>query len=84
MTAVSQQGERLTLADAKEGAKLVVTATVGEEVTIQALRFGIGEGAVISIGKNIAGGPVIVIRSQMELAVGRQLARFIEVSVQVI
>jgi Fe2+ transport system protein FeoA len=71
----------LTLAEAKEGEKLVVTATVGEEVTIQALRFGICEGAAISIGKNIPGGPVIVVRNQMELAVGRQLARFIEVRV---
>jgi len=84
MTAASEQGGQLTLADAKEGAKLIVTATVGEEVTIQALRFGISEGAIISIGKNIAGGPVIVVRNQMELAVGRQLARFIEVSAQVI
>jgi len=73
----------MTLAEAQDGAKVVVTATVGEDVTIQALRFGIGEGAAISIGKNIPGGPVIVVRNQMELAVGRQLARFIEVSPQV-
>jgi Fe2+ transport system protein FeoA len=71
----------MTLADAQDGAKLVVTATLGEDVTIQALRFGIGEGAAISIGKNIAGGPVIIVRNQMELAVGRQLARLIEVRV---
>jgi len=78
----SQTGETtLTLADAKEGTRLVVTATVGDDVTIQALRFGISEGAIITIAKNISGGPVIIMRSQMELAVGRQLARFIQVRV---
>ena len=71
----------MTLAEAPEGAKLVVTATIGEDVTIQAMRFGIGEGAAISIGKNIPGGPVIVVKNQMELAVGRQLAKAIEVRV---
>jgi len=71
----------ITLADAPDGAKLIVTATLGEEVTIQALRFGIGEGATITIGKNIPGGPVIVVKNQMELAVGRQLASAIEVRV---
>ena len=70
---------KMTLADAPEGTNLVVIATIGEDVTIQALRFGIGEGAAISIGKNIAGGPVIVVKNQMELAVGRQLAKAIEV-----
>ncbi|MBU6452532.1 MAG: ferrous iron transport protein A [Cyanobacteria bacterium REEB67] len=72
----------MTLADAKEGDKLVVVATVGDDVTIQAQRFGISEGALISVGKNIPGGPVIIVRKQMELAVGRQLARAIEVSLQ--
>jgi Fe2+ transport system protein FeoA len=77
------EGSVMKLAEAKDGAKLVVTATVGEDVTIQALRFGIGKGAAIEVGKNIPGGPVIVVRNQMELAVGRQLACCIEVSPQV-
>lgn len=64
----------MTLADVKEGHTVVVKATEGEDVTVQALRFGIWEGSVVSIEKNIPGGPVIVSRNQMELAVGRQLA----------
>jgi Fe2+ transport system protein FeoA len=79
MMAKAKEQTIFTLADAPDGAKLVVIATRGEEVTIQALRFGIGEGATISIGKNIPGGPVIVVKNQMELAVGRQLASSIEV-----
>lgn len=69
----------MTLADAKEGASFVVTGTRSEEVTLQAMRFGIGQGARISIAKNIKGGPVIVSRNEMEVAVGRQLALLIEV-----
>ena len=46
------------------------------------MRFGIAQGAVINIEKNIPGGPVIVSRNQMELAVGRQFAQQIEVEAQ--
>jgi Fe2+ transport system protein FeoA len=69
----------MTLADAKEGTTCVITATGGDDVTVQALRFGIAEGSVVNIEKNISGGPVIVSRNQMELAVGRQFALQIEV-----
>ncbi len=69
----------MTLADAIEGDKFVIKATVGDDVTVQAQRFGIAVGAIIKIEKNIPGGPVILSRNQMELAVGRQLALKIEV-----
>lgn len=69
----------MTLAEAREGMTCVITGTGGEDVTVQALRFGIAEGSVVNIEKNISGGPVIVSRNQMELAVGRQFALQIEV-----
>jgi len=69
----------MTLADATEGNTFVIKATAGEDVTLQALRFGIAPGAIVNIEKNIPGGPVIVSRNQMELAVGRQLALQIEI-----
>lgn len=69
----------MTLADAKEGQWLIVTGTQAGEVTIQALRFGIEEGARIRVRKTIAGGPVIVSRNQLEIAVGRQIAEAIRV-----
>ncbi|MBP9094293.1 ferrous iron transport protein A [bacterium] len=72
----------MTLADAVEGKTFTIKNTDGEDVTVQAIRFGIGQGAVINIEKNIPGGPVIVSRNQMELAVGRQLAQQIEVEAQ--
>jgi Fe2+ transport system protein FeoA len=70
----------MLLSDAIEGAKLVITGTDSEDVSIQALRFGISDGAVVTVSKNIKGGPVIIVRKQMELAIGRQLACAIEVA----
>ena len=70
----------MTLAEAKEGKHFIVTATRSDEVTMQAVRFGIGEGARIGIAKNIKGGPVIIALNEMELAVGRDVAFQIDVS----
>jgi Fe2+ transport system protein FeoA len=69
----------VTLADAKEGQWLIVAGTEAGEVTMQALRFGIEEGARIRVRKKIPGGPVIVARNQLEIAVGRQIAEAIRV-----
>jgi Fe2+ transport system protein FeoA len=46
---------------------------------MQALRFGIGEGAELTVEKSIKGGPVIVVRNHLEIAIGRSLAEAIEV-----
>ena len=70
----------MTLVDGKDGQRLIITRTDGDEITWQALRFGIGEGSNIQVQKNIPGGPVIVLRNQLEIAIGRQLAVLIEVS----
>lgn len=70
----------MTLVDGKDGQRLLITRTDGDEITMQALRFGIGEGSNIQVQKNIPGGPVIVLRNQLEIAIGRQLAVLIEVS----
>jgi len=69
----------VTLGDGKEGQWLVVTGTQGDEITVQALRFGIAQGAQIQVQKNIRGGPVIVSKNQLEIAIGRKLADFIHV-----
>lgn len=72
----------MRLADAKDGAILIVVNTGDEDVSIQAIRFGIDNGAEIEVQKNIKGGPVIVARNQMEIAIGREIAKNIEVRVK--
>jgi len=69
----------MTLAEGKEGQWLVVTATQGDEITMQALRFGIAKGSQIQVQKNIRGGPVIIAKNELEIAIGRQLATSIHV-----
>jgi Fe2+ transport system protein FeoA len=69
----------MTLTDAREGQWLIVMGTGSAAVTWQALRFGIEEGSQIQVRKKIAGGPVIIARNQLEIAVGRQIALSIEV-----
>jgi Fe2+ transport system protein FeoA len=72
----------MKLGEAKEGQSCVVTAIVGDEVTVQAMRFGIDSGTTILVEKNIRGGPVIVCKNQLEIAIGREIADAIEVTPQ--
>jgi Fe2+ transport system protein FeoA len=69
----------MTLTEAKEGQKVVITGTGSDEITWQALRFGIEEGTVVQVEKNIPGGPVIISKSHLEIAIGREIAQAIEV-----
>ncbi len=74
-------GETLFLSEAKEGQSLTVTNITNEEITWQALRFGLEEGSRLRIEKNINGGPVIVSKNQLEIAIGRKIAESIEARV---
>lgn len=69
-----------TLAEAKDGQDLTVVAFASEDIVVQALRFGIDEGSKIRVQKNIPGGPVIISKHHLEIAIGREIARAIVVS----
>lgn len=70
------------LADARDGDRLIVVSTGDEEISLQTLRFGIDSGAEIEVQKNIRGGPVIVSRNHLEIAIGREIAKNIEVTLK--
>lgn len=74
------RSDSLKLTETKEGTWCVVTEISGDEMTWQALRFGISAGARIQIQKIIPDGPVIIAKNQLEIAIGRDLARLIEVT----
>ncbi len=69
----------MTLEEAKRGQKLVVTGIGDETVRVLAIRFGICEGVVVTCREVIPAGPVIISLNKQEIAVGRSLARLIEV-----
>lgn len=65
----------MTLVDAKDGDRLRVVSTGSDEISMQAIRFGIDSGALVEVQKNIRGGPVIIMRNQLEIAIGREIAK---------
>jgi Fe2+ transport system protein FeoA len=64
----------MTLGEAREGRKFLIMHTADSAIEMQTTRFGIGKGSLVAIEKNIPGGPVIISRNQMELAIGRDIA----------
>lgn len=69
----------MKLSDARDGQKLEIIAVESQSASIHALRFGIDAGSRIVVQKNISGGPVIIRKNQLEIAIGREIAREITV-----
>jgi len=67
------------MTDLRRGDWAVVRKIADELVRVQAIRFGIAEGAVFSVEEILPLGPVILKRGTMRYAIGRNLARQIEV-----
>jgi len=69
----------MNLDQAKRGQLIRITAIPNEFTRVQAIRFGIPEGAVVTCREVIPAGPVIVTKNKQEIAIGRGLARTIKV-----
>ncbi|MBM7855922.1 Fe2+ transport system protein FeoA [Desulfohalotomaculum tongense] len=69
----------MTLDKAKRGQQLIIRKIPDELVRAQAIRFGITEGSVITCEEIVPAGPVVVRRSKQEIAIGRNLAKNIDV-----
>ena len=56
-------------------------ANVGDmQVATLALRLGISEGASLRLMSKVPGGPLVVVRGKVEIALGRDICKGIEVS----
>ncbi|MBN2841066.1 MAG: ferrous iron transport protein A [Coriobacteriia bacterium] len=64
-------GTLLALRPGEEG---VVGHIADDRARAQAVRFGIGDGAVVSCITTLPGGPVVLRAGRQEIAVGRGLA----------
>ncbi len=74
-----QTTEMFTLDRLRRGDSCEVVAIGDEMARITALRFGMAEGACISCVTRVPAGPVVVRSGMQEIAVGRNLARKIDV-----
>ncbi len=63
----------------KRGQLIKVSLIDNPDVRAQAIRFGIAEGEVVSCEEILPAGPVVVRKNHQEIAIGRGLARQIEV-----
>ncbi len=69
----------MNLDQAKRGQLIRITGIPNEPTRVQAIRFGIPEGSVVTCREVIPAGPVIVTKNKQEIAIGRGLARTIKV-----
>lgn len=81
-TAVPPMTATLTLDQGQVGDRLQVCHISDPETATVAMRLGIATGEVLELISRVPGGPVVVRRGKIEIALGRQLCRFIEVERQ--
>lgn len=69
----------MTLDQAKRGQQVLIKSIPQELIRVQAIRFGISEGAVVRCEEVVPAGPLVVSRNKQEIAIGRNLAQDIQV-----
>lgn len=72
----------ISLDQARQGDRLLIQAIPDAQVRVQVVRFGLSIGSVVTCQSVMPGGPVILRRGFQEIAIGRDLARTIQVSRQ--
>lgn len=69
----------MTLDQASPGQAFVIQMIEDDFARLQAIRFGIAEGATAICQTIIPGGPIVVRKGKQEMALGRSLATRIQV-----
>lgn len=69
----------MKLADTTPGMEFVITEIPDDFARLQALRFGIAEGARAICQNVMPGGPIVLRKGKQEMALGRNLANNIRV-----
>lgn len=69
----------LTLEQANVGDTLLIRRITNPETATIAMRLGVSEGEVLKLASKVPGGPVVICRGAVEIALGRELCRQIEV-----
>lgn len=69
----------MTLDQTTPGQSFIITSIDDDFARLQAIRFGIAEGARAVCQNVMPGGPVVVRKGKQEMALGRNLAHRIQV-----
>ncbi|MBS4030160.1 MAG: ferrous iron transport protein A [Clostridiales bacterium] len=70
-----------TLDQVKRGQKIEICRIPDEIIRAQAIRFGVAEGAIVICSEKLPAGPVVISKGHQELAIGRGLAKKIDVRI---
>lgn len=68
-----------SLSTARKGEHFEIVAVDDEHARVQAMRFGMSEGACVECITRIPAGPIVLKSGRQEIAVGRSLAERIHV-----
>lgn len=71
--------ETCSLDSCRAGESMEIVSVDDEHARIQALRFGMAEGACVECVTKIPAGPLVMKAGRQEIAVGRSLAKRIQV-----
>lgn len=71
----------MNLLSAKTGSTLKITQLLDDETALMACRLGLCEGETIAVTNKIMGGPLIITKNAVEIALGRELCKQIQVEV---
>ncbi|MGV8084068.1 MAG: ferrous iron transport protein A [Coriobacteriia bacterium] len=71
--------ETCTLDCARRGERMEIVSVDDEHARLQALRFGVAEGACVECITRVPAGPLVIRSGHQEIAVGRKLAEQISV-----
>jgi len=71
--------ETCSLATARKGELFEIVSVDDEHARVQAMRFGMSEGACVECITRIPAGPIVLKSGRQEIAVGRSLADRIQV-----
>ena len=72
----------MNLENAPNKSVLEVISIDEEKLANDAMRFGIESGECIQIINKLPGGPIVIQKNQQQIAIGRELAKAIEVRIK--
>ncbi|GAB6158864.1 ferrous iron transport protein A [Desulfotomaculum varum] len=70
----------MTLDLIKKGQNFKINHISNETIRAQAIRFGITEGQWLTCDEVVPAGPIVIRQNRQQIALGRQLAREINIS----